>query len=144
MNIEQGIAIMLLATATLIILIIVLRSKRIKPSDWPGDNNVTSAKRVQQDARELMTQLDQLAGDIERRMEKGISQLQDLLAQAHEKNRQLRPENDLSQTETKTKKPADEIRRLSEQGMSSVEISRRLNRPVGEIELTLRLQHSET
>ena len=125
MNIEQGIAIMLLATATLIILLIVLRSKR-----------------AQLDARELITQLDQLTGDIERRIEKGISELQNLLAQAHEKNRQLHPENDLSQTETEN--PADEIRRLSEQGMSNIEISRQINRPVGEIELTLRLQHSET
>ena len=119
-----------------------------------------------------MAQLHRFARDIDRRIEARLAELGDLLARAEEASARLRAATaDADQERPPAPEPAPErgeeppagqalsqesppaapgavghreIRDLADQGLSSVEIARRVGRPVGEVELVLSIRRAGT
>ena len=98
--------------------------------------------------RELIQRTDELTGDVERRIDARIETLQHVLARADKiisaAQNQTPPETPSEKPRPQIPQPTGkhrEILRLMQQGLDAIEIARRVQMDVGEVELVRNLHH---
>jgi len=112
-------------------------------SSSPDEAEVTplAGEVVGQDVRTLMDELDRMAGQIDIRLNAGLQKLDESIGIAEEKIAAL---NDQSRQVEGAYQPVEdpatnEILRMNRQGLDSIEIARRMDMDVGEVELIINL-----
>ena len=130
-----------LISAGVLLLAVLLILKRRSPgrarhgTDRPKLDETAKAQEI----HALMSELEQLALRIDERVELQTSQLRQLLAEADEKIAQISE----SCSEENVLDPRDRyILRLNAQGVDPIEIARRMQMNVGEVELVVNLHTS--
>lgn len=144
-------AIVILSATTFVLVVVVLWQWRRAHSG-----------RTCGDVRDLMRQLDRLADDIDRRMGGALGDMQAAIDQADERIEALHKPTEAPEapeggqgpthdepaqhaetheaTDTPAARPTNlDVLRLSRDGLDSAEIAGQLDRPVGEVDLILRL-----
>ena len=107
-----------------------------------------SSGRISREAIDLLKRLEQASRKIDAQAKAVSQQLRPLLEEAQEKIAQLQRRMDESDTREgffppPLQRQQDEIVRLSQSGMDALDIARRLELTVGEVELMLNLQKSQ-
>ena len=128
-------AAVLLAAMIVVLLVVLRHARRMRRSRETIDDG------VREDVTELMTALAGLADEIDRRTGDRLEALRRLCAEADEKISRLR---EPSRAEAPPAAPIGgtsraEILRLSNHGLTNVEIAQRMGLRVGEVDLVLRL-----
>ena len=164
MTLSESIVVALFAAEALILLALILRRSRRRASNGPAAAN-GSVRRLQQDIRALTRQLGEAAEDLDRRMAERLTQLEELLSSAEARlgspdsprraegapgatapppPAEAPEEHDTAAGPEDAPVPTgpERIRQLADQGLSSVQIARRIGRPVGEVELILSIHRA--
>ncbi|MFP4354596.1 MAG: DUF6115 domain-containing protein [Phycisphaerae bacterium] len=104
-------------------------------------------KPSRSDVRRMMDELADLAEQIDVRMDSRIQQLQEAIGQADARLRQLRQSQEppcRPDYQTVGDPAHGEILRLDRQGLDAVEIARRMEMDIGEVELVLNLNRDQS
>ncbi len=143
--------------AGVVLLLIVVRLKSyakespsVNPADCSPDDAADERRQVHADVHELMGQLDALAGQIDERIELRLGELRQLMAEVDGKIAQGREAIDTHEPPHQSGIPVEshratidprheEILHLKSQGLDTIEIARRTQMNVGEVELVLNL-----
>ena len=137
---------MLLAAAAVAVGVLTMRRRASKGAAGPVD-----ADRACKDIRELMEQLDRLAGTVDGKIESRLNEMRQALSEAAARIAELR---ELAACDTESVSPHKrpikigqaatmEILRLARSGADPVEIARTMKMDVGEVELVLSLNRSQ-
>ena len=132
------------AAIVLVLLSVVLLAGR--RAAGPSRKRLKAADAIGDDVAELAVELGRLAEEIDRRADDRLDELRRLCAEADRKITRLREQ--AAARDAKAPPPAGglrraEILRLSNEGLSPLEIARRLEMDAGEVELTLNLTRSK-
>lgn len=109
---------------------------------------LNAGEKMSRDVRSMLEELEQLADRIDARLNGKIQHLSDLLNQAQGKIDRLEELSSRSaRDEEDPERPHDpagrEVLRLWGQGLDPVEIARRMEMDVGEVQLVLRLEKAQ-
>ena len=120
-----------------------VRQKRMGMHEHRADSKQSDAAC---DIRDLMAQMESLAGQIDRRIDQRLEEMARTIAQADariaEMNRQMAQKDEASHVSISLNQATgSEVQRLADEGKDSIEIARLLRMNVGEVELILNLQH---
>ncbi len=139
-----GLAAVSAAALLAAVLAYAVRQKRMAAQEHRAESARSEAAG---DIRDLMAQMESLAGQIDRRIDQRLEEMARTIAQADariaEMNRQMAQQDEASHVSISLNQATgSEVQRLAEEGKDSIEIARLLRMNVGEVELILNLQHS--
>jgi hypothetical protein len=130
----------------LIALIVIFIGKRPKKLVLPGyEELVTSLEQIVKETRQIATEFDANLQERHQLIQQILSQLDLRLDEARTVAQQLENTSDSAKPLTPKKLPSrtadqQEIVRLAQQGLTAETIATRLQKPLGEVELILKLQ----
>jgi hypothetical protein len=130
----------------LIALIVVFISKRPKNLALPGHGElVSSLGKIIEETRQIATEFDANLRERQQLIQQILSQLDLRLDEARTLARQLETSRNSAEPVAPQKPPGrtadqQEIVRLTQQGLTAETIAVRLQKPLGEVELILKLQ----
>ncbi len=131
------------AVAALVVLVLLWLFIRKKRCFTPRQSlSADQVEQTQRDLLEIKDELEQLVSRIDIQVEQRVRELKKLLARVDGKIELLRGMESSAQLMTKEKSGCDQslIIKLSRQGLDSLEIARRMEMTVGEVELIINLQ----
>jgi hypothetical protein len=145
-------ALVLLNLATILVVAVLLRLhvRRVETRrEAPAEDSAFAQAELttlREDVADLVRQLDRLAEDIDARVEDRADKLRGLLTRADERIADLQRLSSQSPRPAREPpaagSPRAEVLHLAGQGLDAVEIARRTNLDVGEVELVLSLERS--